>query len=92
VLVEEHFHFGLVDLAHGGGGDGDFVAVLVVARLGEGVDCGEGGVVGVEDAEGRELRGGDGAGGVVGETLVALVSWLGLWWLLWGGWSDGGGE
>jgi hypothetical protein len=62
MLVEEHFHLGFVDIAHGGGGDGDFIAVLVVAVAGEGVDGGEIGVVGVEDAEGGELGWRDGAG------------------------------
>jgi hypothetical protein len=78
MLVEEHFHLGFVDIAHGGGGDGDFIAVLVVAVAGEGVDGGEIGVVGVEDAEGGELGWRDGAGWVVGETLVAL--WIKSGW------------
>ena len=79
MLVEEHFDFGFVDVAHGGGGDGDFVAVRVGAGGGEGVDGGEGGVVGVVDAEGGEVGGvegfgggGGGGGGGVGEALVAL--------------------
>jgi hypothetical protein len=62
MLIEEHFHLGLVDFAHGGRGDGDFIAVLVVAVAGEGVDGGEIGVVGVEDAKGGELGGRNGAG------------------------------
>lgn len=88
VLVEEGFHFGLVHLAHGGGADGDFVAVLVVAVRRKGVDGREGGVGGVEDAEGGEVGGGDGAVGVVGETLVALFGGEGV---SWAGWKGGGG-
>ena len=72
MLVEETFHLGLIHLAHGGGTHGDFVAVLVRAGCGERIDGGQGGVVRVEDAELREVLGGDGPGGVMGEALVAL--------------------
>jgi hypothetical protein len=83
VLVEEAFYFLLVDVAHGGGGDGDFVAVLVRALLGERFYFVVGGDVLVEDAKVGEVGGGDGAAGVVGEALVALrllVSRVGGWW------------
>lgn len=50
MLVEEHFHLGLVDFAHGGRGDGDFISVRVGAGGGQGVDCGEGGVVRIQDS------------------------------------------
>ncbi len=75
VLVEEGLHFRLVDLAHGSWGDGDYIAVLVGAGGGEGVDFGFGGDAVVEHAQGRELVDGYGTGWgrLVGKTLVALV-------------------
>lgn len=72
VLVEEGSHLGFVDVAHGCGGHGDFVAVAVAALRGERVDGRERGHAEVEDAEGREVGGGQGVPGVVGEALVAL--------------------
>jgi hypothetical protein len=76
MLIEKHLYFRFIRFAHGGGGDGDFVARSVGARGGEGVDAGEGGVVGVQDAEGCEGGCGDRVGGVVGEALVALEETL----------------
>jgi hypothetical protein len=77
MLVEEQFDLFFVGGALGGGGEGDFVAVGVVARLGDdgdaGAGAGEGGGEGVvEDAEGGEVDGGEGVGGGVGEAGVAL--------------------
>lgn len=78
VLVVEHFDFLFVGSAHGAAGDGDFVAVGVVAAFGEGVEVGGGGGGGgregvVEDAEGGEVGGGECDVGVVREAAVALI-------------------
>lgn len=77
MLVVEHFDLVFVDVAHGGRGDCEFVAVCVVAGFGEGVEVGGGGGGGggedvVEDAEGGEVGGGEGGAGVVGEAGVVL--------------------
>ncbi len=77
MLVEEQFDLLFVSGAQGGGGDGDFVAVGVVACLGDGRDAGAGAREGwgegvVEDAEGGEVGGGEGVGGVVGEAGAVL--------------------
>ena len=72
VLVEESLDFLLV-AGQEVGGNLDFVAVLVVALVGDFVDGLE--VVGevvVGDYEGGEVGWVDGAAGVVGEALVAL--------------------
>lgn len=80
MLLEEHLDLGLVDVAHGGRGDGDFVPVFVGAGGGEGLEGGEvaGGDVRGVDAEGGEGAGLDGLVGVVGEALVALEGGWGL--------------
>lgn len=72
VLVEEVLDLLLVHVAHGGGRNGDLVAVLVGARGRDGVHIVDVGEVEVQDAEFGEVVVGDGAVGVVGETLVAL--------------------
>ena len=73
MLTEECFHFLLVDVAHSLRRDADFVAVLVAALGGQGVDEVDGWAVAVEDADGLEVGLGDGAAGVVGLALVALL-------------------
>lgn len=90
MLVEETLDFLLIYIAHFLGRHGDYIAVLVGTFAGEGVDGGDVREVVVEDAETRELFGGDWAAGVVEETLVALERELvkeedG------GGWRRGGG-
>lgn len=55
MLVEEILNLLFVDIAHGLRGNGHFVAVLVLAFQGEGVDGGHVGVVVGEDAQGAEV-------------------------------------
>ena len=55
VLIEEHFHFVFVDCAHGGGRDGDFIAVLVLALSGNCVHRGDFGAVVVEHTQAGEV-------------------------------------
>lgn len=78
MLVEEGSDVVFVGGAQGGGGDGDLVAVDVVACERDVCDAdaraGEGGGEGVvQDAEGGEVGRGEGVGRVVGEAGVALV-------------------
>lgn len=95
MFLIENFNLFFVDSTHGARGDGDFVAVGVVAGLDEGFELSGGGGRGgregvVEDAEGGEVGGGEGGAGVVGEAAVALV-WEGGGLVL--GWGGGrGGE
>ena len=85
MFVEKDLYFFLV-VWEGGGGDCDFVAVLVVARGCEFVYVVERGEVVADYAEFGEVGGGDWAAGVVGEALVALCGvvwldgWMGVWW------------
>ena len=77
MLIIEQFDLVFVNGAHGARGDCDFVAVGVVAGLGEGFEAGGGGGGGgregvVQDAEGGEVGGWEGGAGVVGEAAVAL--------------------
>lgn len=72
VLVEEHLHLGLIHITHGLRGDGDLIAILVVAfpcDLVDGVDCG---VAGVEHTERSKFVLWDRTMGIMGQTLVAL--------------------
>lgn len=78
MLVEEHLDPVFIGGTHGGGGDGDLVAVGIVAGLSGGLDAatgvGEGGGDGVvEDAELGEVGRGEDVVGEVGEAAVALV-------------------
>lgn len=66
MLAEEHLDLVFVDGAHGGGRDGDFIAVLVVAVFGDGVDGRDRGAMVVENAERGEVAGGDFPARVVG--------------------------
>lgn len=72
MLVEEHVHLFLVHVAHLLGRDGDLVAVLVGASVGDGVDVGDGGAAVVDDAQLLEVVGGQVFAGVVVEALVTL--------------------
>jgi hypothetical protein len=72
MFVKESFYFFFV-VWQCGGGDGDFVAVFVVAGGGEVVYAVERGIVVADYAEVGEVRGGDWAAAVVGEALVALL-------------------
>ena len=72
MFVEEHFDFFLIHLPHLFGAHGDLVAVLVGAVRGDFVDGVDRGAVVVQHPEMGELRGGDGAAGVVGFALIAL--------------------
>ena len=72
MLVEEHVHLLLIHVAHLFGRDGDLVAVLVGASVGDGVDVGDGGTAVVDDAELLEVVGGQVLAGVVVEALVTL--------------------
>lgn len=57
MLVEEGLHFFLVDGAHGGGRNGDLIAVLVLALGREGVHVSDVRIVVVEDAKLGEVGG-----------------------------------
>jgi hypothetical protein len=72
MLIEEHFHLVLIDIAHGLGRYGDLITILVVPVFGDGIDCGEFGAVVVEDAEFCEVRGVNFPARVMRQTLVAL--------------------
>lgn len=72
MLVEEVLHFFVVAW-EGGGGDCDYIAVLVLALGGDFVDGLDGGEVEVEDSKLGELFWWYGAAGVVRLALVALV-------------------
>ena len=81
MFVEEHLNLFVVGGAQGIAGNGDFIAVCVLARCSEVLNFGGEGWRGggedvVEDSGGGEVRWGEGVPGVVGEAAVALVSGL----------------
>jgi len=61
MLMEEVLHFLLIDVAHGGGRDGDLIAVLVMALRCDGIDIRDIGVVVVQDAKLGQVVGVHGA-------------------------------
>lgn len=73
MLVEECFYLAFVGVAESFGTDGDFVAVLIGALLGEGVDVVEGGKREGVQAEGGEGGRRDWATGVVGGASGGVV-------------------
>lgn len=73
MLVEEHLHLLLVHIAHGLGGHGDLIAVLVSALGGQGIDVLDFRAVLVENTQGGEVGFIDGTTVVVGFALVALI-------------------
>lgn len=72
VLVEEHAHLFLVNVAHLLWRDSDLVAILVFAGLGDIVDVGDRGTFMVDDTEAGEVVGRNGAARVVVFALVTL--------------------
>jgi len=72
MLTEERLHLFLVDVAHSLRRDADFIAVLVAALGGQGIDEVDCWAVAVEDADRLEVGLSDGAAGVVGQALVTL--------------------
>lgn len=73
MFVEEHLHLLLVHIAHGLGGHGDLIAVLVSALGCQGVDVLDARAVLVEDTQGGEVGFVDGTTVVVGFALIALI-------------------
>ena len=74
MLAEERLYFLLVDVAHGLWRNADFIAVLVSALRGNGIDGLDGWAVAVDDADGLEVGCVNGTARVVGFALVTLFN------------------